>query len=151
MPEHESHSLQTRHWHHHYGILASFKKTFLLQWLSESYAVWQQVANGGSRKRIESYDRRMGQNKAKRVLRRQGYEMAIHYAPCPTSERMLWSSRQVHKVHPQESPWQSCSHPLRALHLPFWSCKSIEWTTHRQNTKRPRWWRLFMSKRHHTW
>ena len=36
-----------------------------------------------------SYDRRMGQNEAKRVLCRQGYEMAIHYAPCPTSEWML--------------------------------------------------------------
>ena len=32
---------------------------------------------------------RMGQNEAKRVLCRQGYEMAIHYAPCPTSEWML--------------------------------------------------------------
>ena len=45
--------------------------------------------NGGSRKRIASYDRRMGQNEAKRVLRRQWYDMAIHYAPCPTSEWML--------------------------------------------------------------
>lgn len=106
MPEHESHSLRTCHWRNYYGIFASFKKIFLLPWSSESYAVWQRVANGGSRKRIVSYDRRMGQNEAKRVLCRQGYEMAIHYAPCPTSEWMLWSSGQVHKVRCLESHWR---------------------------------------------
>ena len=144
MPEHESRSLRTRHWRKHYGIFASFKKIFLPPWLSKPMLSDNESQMVGAERELRLMIEGWDITKLREYCAGRG--MAIHYAPCPTSEWMLWSSGQVHEVRPQESRWRSRSYPLRALHLPSWSCKSIEWTTHRQNTKRPRWWRLFLSK-----
>ena len=89
VPEHQSRSLRTRHRCKYHGISASFEKILLVPRVLGSSNFRQWFPNGECGSRTATNDRRMGQSQAKRILRRQRYEMAVYHPTCPSSEWMF--------------------------------------------------------------